>query len=333
MKKIFSEEKNPKKIHENLDCLLGLKKEKVLPKVTNDCKSLADEFGNHFEEKIETISLSFTTEASQEPLRTTLTVNSKFGEFKELNINDFRKMMHKVKNTYCENDPFPISDVKEAKNFDQLQEFYFEIVSKSLTQATFPNSEKLACIKPVYKEKGDKDNLGSYRPISNLSYLSKIIEKVVHEQTWEHLKQLNIMPYDQSAYRENHSTETTVCAINNDMTEIITNGKCGILVMLDLSAAFDTVEHKLLLEDLRAVGIEKNVYRWYKSYLENRKITVIISNTRSEIKNLTRGVPQGSILGPLLFSIYTIELSKILEKHKVKFTLYADDTQFYFPLN
>ena len=140
------------------------------------------------------------------------------------------------------------------------------------------------------------------------------------------------MPYDQSAYRENHSTETTVCAINNDMTEIITNGKCGILVMPDLSAAFDTVEHKLLLEDLRAVGIEKNVYRWYKSYLENRKITVIISNTRSEIKNLTRGVPQGSILGPLLFSIYTIELSKILEKHKVKFKLYADDTQFYFPI-
>ena len=78
------------------------------------------------------------------------------------------------------------------------------------------------------------------------------------------------MPYDQSAYRENHSMETTVCAINN-MTEIITNGRCGILVMLDLSAAFDTVEHKLLLEDLRAVAIEKNVYRWYKSYLENRK--------------------------------------------------------------
>ena len=94
--------------------------------------------------------------------------------------------------------------------------------------------------------------------------------------------------------------------------------------MLDLSAAFDTVDHGILLEELKAVGIDEDVYRWYKSYPENRKVTVIISNAKSEIKNLSRGVPQGSVLGPLLFCIYTVELSKILKKHKVKFKLFAD---------
>ena len=112
---------------------------------------------------------------------------------------------------------------------------------------------------------------------------------------------------------------------------MIIDGKCGILVMLDLSAAFDTVRHDLLLEDLRAIGIE-DVHRWYKSYLENRSVTVVVSNAKSVTKSLTKGLPQGSVLGPLLFTIYTIELSKILKRHNVKFKLYADDTQFYFPV-
>ena len=115
------------------------------------------------------------------------------------------------------------------------------------------------------------------------------------------------------------------------MTEVIASGKYSILVMLDLSAAFDTVRHDLLLEDLRAIGIE-DVYRWHKSYLENRSVTVVVSNAKSVTKSLTKGVPQGSVLGPLLFTIYTIELSKILKRHNVKFKLYADDTQFYFPV-
>ena len=156
---------------------------------------------------------------------------------------------------------------------------------------------------------------------------------MVHDQTWKHLKEQNTIPDDQSAYREGYSTETVVCAVLNDMTDTIVNRGCGILVMLDLSAAFDTVNHGFLLDDLRAVGIDQEVYRWYKSYLENREVTVIISSEKSEMKNLSRGVPQGSVLGPLLFCIYTVELSKILKKHNVKFKLFADDTQFYFPIN
>ena len=133
-------------------------------------------------------------------------------------------------------------------------------------------------------------------------------------------------------YRENHSTETTNCAIMNDMIEITRNNECGILIMIDLSAAFDTVNHAYLLEDLKSVGIEEECYRWYETYLQGREVMVIISNAKSETRKLTRGVPQGSVLGPMLFSIYTRELAWILEQHNVKYKLYADDTQFYIPV-
>ena len=292
---------------------------------------MANKFANYFEDKIERIITTLDNEVSPETLSVRNVYDSEFSKFNDLSMEDFRKILGNLSSTYCENDPFPISDVRVAKNFVEIQKLYYDIVCMSLQQAIFPRSEKIAYIKPSYKGKGDKEDLNSYRPISNLSFLSKVIEKVVHEQTWKYVKQHRIIPEEQSAYRENHSTETTVCAIINDMTETITNGKCGILIMLDLSAAFDTVNHELLLEDLRTIGIKDEVYRWYKSYLENRSIAVVVSNERSKKKDLKMGVPQGSVLGPLLFEIYTIGLSKILDKYKVNYKLYADDTQFYFP--
>ena len=331
-KKRFKETKDSKLIQDDLDSLLGLKKEKVLPEIKEDLEALVNEFSDHFDEKIAKICRNFTTETTSNAVKLTVHVKEKFTEFKKLNMDEFAKVLNKVRNTYCGNDPFPISDIKNAKNFTKMQEIYYNIVNMSLLHGVFPKSEKLACVKPVYKGKGDKENLNSYRPISNLSYLSKVIETIVHDQTYNHLRLLNAISEHQSAYRKNHSTETTICSVVSDMIDIIEDSKCGILVMLDLSAAFDTVDHKLLLQDLLSVGIDGIVYEWYKSYLEDRRVMVTISNTKSKTKPLIRGVPQGSVLGPLLFSIYTIELSEILKKHDVKFKLYADDTQFYFPI-
>ena len=111
----------------------------------------------------------------------------------------------------------------------------------SITQTVFLQSEKLACIKPIYKGKDDQNDLSSYRPLLNLSYLSKLIETTIEKQLWAHLKDVNVIPGNQSAYRDNHSKETTMCSIMIDMIQMISEGTCGILVMLDLSAAFDTV--------------------------------------------------------------------------------------------
>ena len=123
-----------------------------------------------------------------------------------------------------------------------------------------------------------------------------------------------------------------MCSIMNDMIQMVSEGKCGILVMLDLSAAFDTVVHEYLLSDLKFIGIDGSAYRWFESYLQNREVTVVVSQSKSETRKLTKGVPQGSVLGPTLFTIYTIELSWILKKHNVTFKLYADDIQFYFSI-
>ena len=165
---------------------------------------------------------------------------------------------------------------------------------------------------------------------SNLSHSSKVIETAINEQLLKHLNENDIMPVNQSAYRVDHPTETTICAVMNDLIKIVDDGKCDILIMLDLSAAFDTVDHGLLLHDLKSIGIKGNALKWFESYLSNRYITVVISNEKSEMRRLNMGVPQGSVLGPILFNIYTTELSRILEKHNVEFKLYADDTQFYF---
>ena len=137
--------------------------------------------------------------------------------------------MTEANDSYCENDPLPISDIKKAKNFFKVQEIYLKIINNSLLNCVFPESEKLACIKPAYKNKGDRNDLNSYRPISNLSYLSKLIEIAVNKQLCVHLNETGVIPENQSAYRKNHSTETAICSVINDMIGLIDNGKCEIV--------------------------------------------------------------------------------------------------------
>ena len=168
------------------------------------------------------------------------------------------------------------------------------------------------------------------RPCPSPSFLGKTIETAAKKQLIAHMETLNVLPEDQSAYREFHSTETALCSIVSDLLEYMDNGKCAILILLNPSAALDTVDHKLLIDDLMYIGVEGVALNWFKSYLENRSYHVIINGTKSERRTLQRGVPQGSVLGPVLFSIYTIELAWILKQHSVKFKMFVNDTQFYF---
>ena len=156
-----------------------------------------------------------------------------------------------------------------------------------------------------------------------------MIETAVFDQLNQQLRVIEAIPEDQLAYRKFHSTERALCAVFNDLLRFSDDGKCSLLILLDLSAAFDTVGHDMLIEDLITIGVGGGALKWFVNYLSNRSFKVKVNNKYSESKKLTTGVPQGSVLGPVLFSIYTIELSWIFKLHGVKCKFFADDTQFY----
>jgi hypothetical protein len=169
----------------------------------------------------------------------------------------------------------------------------------------------------------------NYRPVSNLSFISKVLEKVVDKQLKEYLFENNLSEPLQSAYRKYHSTETALVRVQNDIICAVGEQRVILLVLLDLSAAFDTVDHHLLLAILEQLGIQATALQWFSSYLENRHQSVYIKGQKSDTKLLNSGVPQGSVLGPTLFTLYTASLGQLLRKYNMNYHLYADDTQVY----
>lgn len=144
----------------------------------------------------------------------------------------------------------------------------------------------------------------------------------------------NILDPFQSAFKAKHSTESALLRVTNYILVSVDSGNCAVLVLLDLSAAFDTVDHCILLKRLNhEVGICENALQWFESYLSNRSLSVEIGEFSSSSVPITCGVPQGSILGPVLFSLYMLPLRLIFEHHKISYHIYADDTQLYLPLD
>ena len=170
--------------------------------------------------------------------------------------------------------------------------------------------------------------------LSNLSFLSKILEKIVAKRLNEHIEEQLLSNHVQSAYKRFHSTETALLKIHNDIICNMDNGKVTALTLLDLSAAFDTIDHSTLLERLYGdFGISGTVFQWFKSYISNRQQRIHIDGSLSCPQDLRFGVPQGSVLGPFLFCLYTTSISQIITTHDVSHHMYADDTQVYLELS
>ena len=171
-------------------------------------------------------------------------------------------------------------------------------------------------------------DLPNYCPVTNLTRLSKIIERAMLDQLVPFLEEVGVVPHYQSAFRKLHSTGTELCKIHDDLVSNTCHGKASLLV-LDLSAAFDIVDHQLLLSYFSDCGVEGTALSWLESYLENGEQYVVIGESRSEPTTLQYGVPQGSVFGPVLFTVYTGTLSFLLEAHGVSYHFFADDTQLY----
>ena len=203
------------------------------------------------------------------------------------------------------------------------------IINQSLCTGIFPDSLKLAKITPIFK----KDNphiADNYRPISLLPAISKVFEKVVYIQVYNYLVENNLLYESQYGFRKHHSTEFAALEITDKISSQLDQGKLPLAIYLDLSKAFDTIDHSILLDKLSYYGIKGNSLNWFQSYLSNRKQYVDYNDSSSSLANVYTGVPQGSILGPLLFIIYMNDIAHVTNKfHSI---LYADDTSLIEPL-
>ena len=244
------------------------------------------------------------------------------------------KLITSCPKTSCDLDPIPTFLVLEL--LDVLLTPITSIINLSLSEGSFPDDFKRALVKPLLKKSSlPVDDMKSYRPVSNLSFISKLLERVVAAQLKSHISNNNLDSSFQSAYKSSHSTETALLNIQDDIHNNMAKGRVTALTLLDLSAAFDTIDHKLLLERLAVwFGLGGDVLDWFSSYLTNRFQEIKLGSILSTPKSLSFGVPQGSVLGPLLFSLYTAPLSKIIACFgAVSHHLYADDTQIYISIS
>ena len=253
----------------------------------------------------------------------------KWNHFHAVDDKTVKTIVMKSAPKSCSLDPIP-SDLLQ-QHIDDIIDVMTNLINASLRDGVVPPAFKTAAITPLIKKPSlDPNNLKNFRPVSNLPFISKILEKVVIEQLKNHLCKNNLVEPFQSAYRENHCTETALLRITCDLLNAADEGMVSILSLLDLSAAFDTLDHHIMLERLSlSFGLSGTVLKWFASYLSGRHFFVIIDGMKSELTPLEFGVPQGSVLGPMLYTLYTLPLGNVIRQHLTPFHMYADDTQLY----
>ena len=204
-----------------------------------------------------------------------------------------------------------------------------------MNTSTFSQNFKEAHVRPLLKKTSlPRNELKNYRPVSNLGLISKILEEIVANRPQAHIKNNHLCNPLQSAYRKHHSTESALLKVHKDIIISMDKGEATALTLLDLSAAFDTIDHATLTDRLSDwYGISGQAQIWFSSYLQNRLQSVKIKDTFSDKVRLLYGVPQGSVVGPVLFTLYTTPLSAIISSFDINHHLYADDTQIYMSLS
>ena len=215
-----------------------------------------------------------------------------------------------------------INALKIANTSLKFTETLADAINKSFKEGIFPYQLKSARVVPVYKE-GIKTNVENYRPISLLSSISKIYEKLMHSRIIKFLDQNNSLNDMQYGFRPGRSCESALLKAQDIILDSLHKQQVSLLLLIDFSKAFDMVDHNILLDKLKHYGIRGTVLKWFQSYLSDRTQFVTIDGLDSDAKSIKHGVPQGSILGPLLFIIYINDLPNISEL--VKIVLYADD--------
>ena len=225
-------------------------------------------------------------------------------------------------------DPWPTSLMKDCAN--DISPYISTLFNISLASGFVPSTIKEAYITPIIKKSQLKrTDINNYRPISNLSVISKLLERAVCAQLAEYLDDNNLMPPNQSAYRRSYSTETALTAVFSDIISELDRGNLVLLSMLHL-LAFDCVDHDIILNKLdTSYGIRSTSRQWLTSYLSSRTLSVRYNGSASSAEITHFDVPQGSVLVTLLFLLYTADLHLTITRHGFRSHYYADDSQLY----
>ena len=200
------------------------------------------------------------------------------------------------------------------------------LFNRSILGGIFPECLKTSKVIPIYK-KGSKNDVSNFRPISLLSVFEKVFEKLIHKRLVSFWNKNDIIYKHQYGFRSNHSTTLAITEITDFIYKTLDQGNFILGLYLDISKAFDTVCHDILLKKLSHYGLRGSIYNWFKSYLQDRKQYVLINGSSSTIQHVRHGVPQGSVLGPLLFLIYLNDLPNCLTFSNLR--LFADDANSF----
>ena len=323
---------NPKTLWNLLNRSLGRTVNSQLPE-HNDSVKLANEFNSFFLSK----PLALQSEIMSSPSASASVLGNRtpqlshgariISEFRHLSQYEISRILSRSPHKSSSIDPAPTWFLFRFAKV--LLPAISKIVNLAITEG-MPSIYKKSYVLPLLKKSNlDCNVLGNYRPVSNTPFLAKVIERSIAGQLSEHLEKNNYFDPRQFAYRTHHSCEGALLTVLDTAFTAMDEKKITLVVLLDLSAAFDSVDHSILSNRLKSCGVVDAAHHWIMDYISDRSQVVSINNKLSSSLSITCGVPQGTVLGPILFIVYLVGIHEAIAPFDIQYVLYADDLQLF----